>query len=258
MTTPFNCSYRNKNEPDPCPICQEKIPLFESVTTRCDHTFCQTCFGEWTLRSDTCPLCREICTGTEEEKRDTFLFFKQNSMWPVFIFLLDYLYCNVNPNGGKDSELFSLLCFFTVLSALFQYMYFIGTDNGKFNAFAKNITEGIAIEVYYLQLCSIITAALFPKFAFLWSAMIALRLYQDIPKLQIGRFVYICSLFLTAARVPALMQVIAEKFLPLTSWLLVPHAAPSAPCVLAQACATFAILLWTYIAFRLQTYGLSE
>jgi hypothetical protein len=244
--------------PDPCPICQEDIDRLNHVRTRCDHTFCHTCFREWTSRSDTCPLCRATCVETPEEQRETFLFFRQNSMWPVFIFILDVLFSKVKPNGGTDSGLISLLCFINFISALFQYVYFTRTDNGKFNAFAKNITEGKAIEVYYLQLCSIITATLFPKFAFLWSAFIAIRLYQDMPKLQIGRFVFICSVFLTAARVPALMQVITEKFLPLTSWLLVPHAAPSAPCVLAQACATVAFLLWTYIPFRLQTYGISE
>jgi len=117
-----------------------------------------------------------------------------------------------------------------------------------------SVNKAITINVYHFQMCSIITATLFPKFAFLWSAMMAILIYRDLPKLQIGRFVYICSVFLTAAVVPALMQVITEKLLPLTSWLLVPYA----PCVLAQACATFAILLLTYIAFRIQTHGLSE
>jgi len=243
---------------DPCPICHDPVRLYNSVETRCGHTFCKTCFREWTLLSDTCPLCRARCVETPEQARERVLFFTENITWPVFTFLLDCVYRKVNPNGGKDSELFSLLCLFTMMYALFQYTYFVQTENGKFNALAKNITKEFAINVYYLQHCSIIAATLFPKFAFLWSAMIAIRLCQDMPKLQTDRFVYICSLFLTAARVPALMQVITEKFLPLTSWLLVPYAAPSAPCVLAQACATAALFHWSYCAHTLHTYMISE
>jgi len=167
-------------------------------------------------------------------------------MWPVFVFLLQCIYGCVSPNGDKDCELLDYICFFTVMSAMILYLYFIGTDNGKLNAFGVSVNQ--AINVYDFQMCSLIAATLFPKFACLWSALMALLIYQDLPKLQIGRFVYICSVFLTAAVVPALMRVSAERLLPLILWLVEPHAVPYGACVLAQACATCAALLLTYLA----------
>ena len=233
---------------DPCSVCHEKMPLWNIVTTRCGHTFCQECFGTWTLeqRKDTCPLCRQICTGAAKETQDTFQFFRQNAIWPVFVFLFQCIYGLVSLNGDKDCKFLDYTCFFTVMSAMIQYLYFNGTDNGKFNAFGVSVNQ--AINVYDFQMYSIIAATLFPKFAFLWSALTALLIYQELPKLQIGRFVYICSVFLTSAVVPALMRVSAERLIPLTSWLVEPHAVPNGACVLAQACATYAALLLTYIA----------
>ena len=43
----------NENE---CPLCYEHICDNDSITTRCNHTFCRSCLDTWNKPS--CPMCR--------------------------------------------------------------------------------------------------------------------------------------------------------------------------------------------------------
>ena len=44
----------NENE---CPLCYEHICDNDSITTRCNHTFCRSCLDTWNKPS--CPMCRQ-------------------------------------------------------------------------------------------------------------------------------------------------------------------------------------------------------
>lgn len=42
-----------------CPICHEILTKTNLCVTKCNHTFCLTCYGQHIFHHDTCPLCRE-------------------------------------------------------------------------------------------------------------------------------------------------------------------------------------------------------
>lgn len=42
-----------------CGICYKKLHLGNSVTTICQHEFCNKCFFRWITTNATCPMCRE-------------------------------------------------------------------------------------------------------------------------------------------------------------------------------------------------------
>jgi hypothetical protein len=44
--------------PDTCPICFDNIK--NTITTKCNHTFCNSCLQIWLKNNDSCPLCRDI------------------------------------------------------------------------------------------------------------------------------------------------------------------------------------------------------
>lgn len=47
----------NMSSDDSCPVCLEQLEI--SVTTGCNHVFCEKCIDEWFDRGETsCPLCR--------------------------------------------------------------------------------------------------------------------------------------------------------------------------------------------------------
>ena len=47
----------NMSSDDSCPVCLEQLDT--SVTTGCNHVFCEKCIDEWFDRGETsCPLCR--------------------------------------------------------------------------------------------------------------------------------------------------------------------------------------------------------
>ncbi len=48
-----------------CSICWENNA---GSRTSCNHYFCNICLENWKLRSNNCPLCRQLITGTIGEK----------------------------------------------------------------------------------------------------------------------------------------------------------------------------------------------
>lgn len=52
-----------------CTICMENIPHNKTVTTRCNHHFCNDCFWKWCSKNNTCPNCRtELMDKNREEE----------------------------------------------------------------------------------------------------------------------------------------------------------------------------------------------
>lgn len=43
-----------------CPICIVDIQKSLMITTRCGHTFCESCFEKWEKAHNTCPMCRSL------------------------------------------------------------------------------------------------------------------------------------------------------------------------------------------------------
>ena len=41
-----------------CPICLNEMTLETSVSTMCNHQYCETCLNTWLENHNTCPLCR--------------------------------------------------------------------------------------------------------------------------------------------------------------------------------------------------------
>jgi hypothetical protein len=59
-----------KVEDAECPICMCEIK--NKITTKCGHSFCETCIKTWCKNHSTCPLCRgdiqnEICPELKEQ-----------------------------------------------------------------------------------------------------------------------------------------------------------------------------------------------
>ena len=52
-----------------CTICMENIPHNKTVTTRCNHHFCNDCFWKWCSKNNTCPNCRsELMEKNREDE----------------------------------------------------------------------------------------------------------------------------------------------------------------------------------------------
>ena len=54
----------NLNEPEECPVCQERPDIWDSpmnsdVPTRCTHWACIECWDQITDRDQRCPICRD-------------------------------------------------------------------------------------------------------------------------------------------------------------------------------------------------------
>ena len=48
----------NSNTVYECGVCYVELNINNSVTTRCNHKFCNTCFFRWIEANATCPSCR--------------------------------------------------------------------------------------------------------------------------------------------------------------------------------------------------------
>jgi len=46
--------------PDMCPICFDNMKNTNTITTKCNHTFCNSCLKIWLKNNNNCPLCRNI------------------------------------------------------------------------------------------------------------------------------------------------------------------------------------------------------
>ena len=44
-----------------CPICFDNIK--NTITTKCNHIFCNSCLNKWLDNNNSCPLCRTIIRG---------------------------------------------------------------------------------------------------------------------------------------------------------------------------------------------------
>ncbi len=53
----FKKSY---STPDTCPICFDNMKNTNTITTKCNHTFCNSCLKLWLKNNNNCPLCRDI------------------------------------------------------------------------------------------------------------------------------------------------------------------------------------------------------
>lgn len=62
---------------EPCAVCLETPMLYQTVTTKCNHTFCETCIQKWKTcsKNQNCPMCRTnykkegfICYGIKFTK----------------------------------------------------------------------------------------------------------------------------------------------------------------------------------------------
>ncbi len=51
----FTISY---SVPDNCHICFDNMK--NTITTKCNHTFCNSCLNLWLKNNNNCPLCRDI------------------------------------------------------------------------------------------------------------------------------------------------------------------------------------------------------
>ncbi len=107
---------------------------------------------------------------------------------------------------------------------IFLYVYFVQTTVGKLNAFSQKLDENIGCHVHFLLYVSFIAAVLFPQYVHVSSAVVAIKIYDLMPKSQTSCFLYICVVLLIANRIPELMQVITERMLPLALRLLAPYA----------------------------------
>jgi hypothetical protein len=62
--TCFNCNdkiYKTEEDYDSCPICLEKLFLYEDkhIITKCNHTFHKKCITTWIIKKSNCPICRK-------------------------------------------------------------------------------------------------------------------------------------------------------------------------------------------------------
>lgn len=57
----------NENSYEPsteCCICLERK---QEITLPCAHSYCQPCINMWNVNNNTCPVCREVLTNSNEE-----------------------------------------------------------------------------------------------------------------------------------------------------------------------------------------------
>lgn len=50
----------NERQEEECPICYNVLGTNNVAITRCNHTFCLSCYVKHTRNSNECPMCREI------------------------------------------------------------------------------------------------------------------------------------------------------------------------------------------------------
>ena len=49
-----------------CPICYDKLNNYNTIRTKCNHSFCKECFSKLITHSDKCPYCRTQMRTYEE------------------------------------------------------------------------------------------------------------------------------------------------------------------------------------------------
>tara|TARA_X000000950_G_C13409664_1_gene455526 strand:- start:27 stop:506 length:480 start_codon:yes stop_codon:yes gene_type:complete len=59
-TENISLSRNNEIQEDECPICYNVLGTNNVAISRCNHTFCLSCYVKHTRNSNACPMCREL------------------------------------------------------------------------------------------------------------------------------------------------------------------------------------------------------
>ena len=126
-----------------CSICLEtcNVPF---TSTKCDHTFCNTCILEWMLQHDTCPLCRinigEPSNVEEEEEEEETI--------PTYQLSINGQYYE-----DEYNMLASIICDYINSEDNEPYYKWKETNNGSsFTTIRKgNMYIDLKIDLYYID-----------------------------------------------------------------------------------------------------------
>lgn len=84
---------------NPCSVCLEKLST-DNTALSCGHTYHKKCIDEWLLKSQTCPICRQI-----------------QSVEPVIV---DESMCNIYPY---------LILALAIIAIIFAFVYMIKSSD---------------------------------------------------------------------------------------------------------------------------------
>lgn len=90
---------------DNCPICLNQMTLETSVSTICNHQYCEACLNTWLENHHTCPLCRaEIEDDDEDDNRPLpaeYVAIVRNIVVDIWVEIWQDMINEQSPNAGN-------------------------------------------------------------------------------------------------------------------------------------------------------------
>lgn len=96
----------NETQGDECPICYNVLGTNNVAITRCNHTFCLSCYVRHTRNSNECPMCREILDPSIIPQQNVEVI---NVEIPnMYSYGIDGLYIDYTNNNQRNTETINL------------------------------------------------------------------------------------------------------------------------------------------------------
>ena len=96
----------NETRDEECPICYNVLGTNNVAITRCNHTFCLSCYVRHTRDSNECPMCREILDPSIIPQQNVEVI---NIEVPnMYSYGIDGLYIDYTNNNQRNTETINL------------------------------------------------------------------------------------------------------------------------------------------------------